>query len=624
MLPPACEVSMGNMADELEKLAGLMERGLVTREEFEIRKRALLSDPGPSPVPDTLAVGLEQTADVTTGLASIGAYKVLGTIGEGGMGSVYRARHRNDAQAERQGGDVAIKVMHSQLSRTPGFQERFEREATLGLRLDHPGLVRFHDLIVDGGTLALVMELVDGEPLSKVIEQRGPLPTIEAVGLFQGILSAMAYAHDQGVVHRDIKPDNVIVQRDGAPRILDFGIAKAEGRGGTRTGVGMGTLSYMAPEQIQDAKNVGISADIYALGTSLYEMLAGRLPWAAALSDFDLMKVKTRGGLVPLRTVRPDLPPDLLGALDVALATDPESRFPSASAFAHALGLELDAGRVGAEQDSDAAVASSPPERPPAVVEEVAPPAPPAVSPAPPPAASEPPGAESPEAEPPAAEPPQAEPPEAAPSAPPREGRTGLWLGLSVLGLVVVVVVAGVFGPDRSDSSEPAIPEPATAEPVVPASLRPLELRSATASSAAEPDDDITYGAAQAIDGDRDTWWQEGKDKDGKGEWLKVDTHGWQVHTIELVPGLGKVDESGELWPRNNRLARVQIDLSDGSYWAPEPLPDEDRWHVIELEPPVRVEWVRIKILDVHPGLDTDGQRVHNSGISEVRCLGLE
>jgi serine/threonine protein kinase len=589
---------MGNMTDELEKLAGLMDKGLVTREEFEARKRMLLSNPGPSAVPDTVAVGLEHTAELTTGPSSIGAYEILDTIGEGGMGEVFRARHRNEAQAERQGGDVAIKIMHAQLSRTPGFQERFEREATLGLRLEHPGLVRFFDLVIDGGTLALVMELVDGDSLSDVIAQRGAIPADEALALFEGILSAMAYAHARGVVHRDIKPDNVIVQRDGAPRILDFGIAKAQDKGATRTGIGMGTLRYMAPEQIEDAKNVGAPADIYALGMTLYEMLAGRLPWGQSLSDFELMKAKTQGGLVPLGEVRPDLPPAILGPIAVALATDPEARFPSASSFASALGLELDAGPEPPADTPTKAPAASP-EKPP---------------PADPPAQAEP-G--------PASQPAVSPPVEPAPTATPG-GRNGPWFGLGFAALLIVAVVAVVVGRDGSDPGESISPAPPDPTPTAPPAPRPLPLRSASASSEADAGAGTVRGAAQAIDGDRDTWWQEGRAKDGRGEWLKLDAHGWEVHAIELVPGLGKVDESGEQWPRNNRLAKVQLDLSDGRYWTPEPLPDEDRWHTLQVDPPARVDWVRVKILDVHPGFDADGEPVPSSGISEIRLLGFE
>ena len=195
------------------------------------------------------------------------------------MGTVYRGRHRSPEIAARQGGEVAIKVMHPHIARNESFAERFEREASLGLKLDHPGICRVHDLVVDGGVLALVMELVEGEPLSELIgTTTGPIPWGRAWPMLEQLLDSVTYLHAQGVLHRDIKPENILVGSGGQLKLLDLGIAKDAGSGKTKTGVGMGTVDYMAPEQHTDAGKVDERADVYALGMTLYEMLAGRLP----------------------------------------------------------------------------------------------------------------------------------------------------------------------------------------------------------------------------------------------------------------------------------------------------------------------------------------------------------
>ncbi len=323
---------MASITAELERLAALLEKGLLTREEFEHQKASLMASPsGTFNVP-------AHPSNPNKLQEAVGAYKLLETIGRGGMGMVYRGRHRTGTIARRQGGDVAIKVMHAQYGHDPNFQERFEREASLGLILDHPGIVRVHDLVVDAGTLALVMELVDGRPLSELIGKiTGPIPWSRAAPMFQLLLEAAEYAHSKGVVHRDIKPENIIVTPTGQLKVLDFGIAKEMGSGATRTGTGMGTVDYMAPEQYTDAKNIDHRADIYALGMTLYEMLAGRLPWEPGAPEFTVLNKKAEGEIPSPTEFYPEIPNLVVNALHKAISVNPTHRFATATAFLGAL-----------------------------------------------------------------------------------------------------------------------------------------------------------------------------------------------------------------------------------------------------------------------------------------------
>ena len=282
--------------------------------------------------------------------ANVGAYRVLGAVDEGGMGRVLRARHRTELIAERQGGDVAIKVMHPQLALKDSFRARFEQEATVGLKLKHPGIVRVHDLVVDGDLLALVMELVDGLPLSKVFAGR-KVPPLQVLELVRQIAEALDHAHEAGVVHRDLKPANVMVDGSGEARVLDFGIAKEhDGGTGTRTGMGMGTVAYMAPEQYRDAKRLDRRADVYALAMMAYEMLAGRLPWDEPLSEFELLRRKADGDLPGVRVHASGLGPAVEEVLSMGLASEARERFATATAFSNALQSAIAPGAQGPQR----------------------------------------------------------------------------------------------------------------------------------------------------------------------------------------------------------------------------------------------------------------------------------
>jgi serine/threonine-protein kinase len=226
--------------------------------------------------PLVAAVGYRPEADPLIGKVVDGRYEVESVIGEGGMGSVYCVRHR--ALEKR----FALKVMRADLATEGELAARFIQEAKAAAAIGHPNIVQ----ITDFGQLPtrapyFVMELLDGTPLSKLIRKGGPLPAGQAVRVLQQAASALSAAHAAGVVHRDLKPDNIHITAAGAVKILDFGVAKMAGRGRlTRTGMVFGTPHYMSPEQASGG-DVDHRADIYALGIIMYEMFTGRVPFEA-------------------------------------------------------------------------------------------------------------------------------------------------------------------------------------------------------------------------------------------------------------------------------------------------------------------------------------------------------
>jgi predicted Ser/Thr protein kinase len=202
--------------------------------------------------------------------------EILGLIGRGGMGAVYKARQRTLDRV------VALKVLPPQAAAAPGFSERFNREARALARLNHPNIVVLHEFGQAGGLPFFIMEYVEGVNLRQ-LEQSGRLPAAQALAIIPQICEALQFAHDAGVVHRDVKPENILIDKAGRVKIADFGIAKLAGAdaadvGVTATGQAVGTPHYMAPEQMVSPESVDHRADIYALGVVFYEMLTGELP----------------------------------------------------------------------------------------------------------------------------------------------------------------------------------------------------------------------------------------------------------------------------------------------------------------------------------------------------------
>jgi serine/threonine protein kinase len=268
---------------------------------------------------------------------SLGSYRVLGLVGAGGMGTVVRARHVEEGWATRQGGDVAIKLVHAHLAADPTFRERFFAEADLGRRLRHASLVPTWDVVVDKQWLGTVMSFVEGTPLTGSV-RAGGLPLEEVLTLLGPIGAVLDHLHEQGIVHRDVKPANIVVRKDGTPVLLDLGIAKdtREGESHTRAMTAMGTSAWMAPEQA-DAKHVDGAADRYAFGLMSYALLTGTMPWDAHTSEARIIARKFSGDLVPLSAARPGLPPHVHTAVTAMLSVNPSDRPATCRAFLAAL-----------------------------------------------------------------------------------------------------------------------------------------------------------------------------------------------------------------------------------------------------------------------------------------------
>jgi len=268
---------------------------------------------------------------------TIGQYKFLRLLGEGGMGAVYCARHQNEYIAKRRG-DVAVKLIHPHLLQDRSLRSRFEQEAGLGMSIEHPNIAKVIDYVEEGEMVAFIMEFVEGVELREKL-QPGGLDVQTVAKYLKPIAEALDYLHTQGIVHRDLKPGNIKIREDGSPVILDFGIAKEskenQDRSMTRTGTAMGTEAYMAPEQM-DAKHVDGRADQYALALMAYELLSGSLPWSEGTSSAMVTAYKMMGRLSPLTDVSKHRG-GVSDAVMCGLSLDPRSRFGSCVAFVDAL-----------------------------------------------------------------------------------------------------------------------------------------------------------------------------------------------------------------------------------------------------------------------------------------------
>jgi len=270
------------------------------------------------------------------GAPELPGYKILGVLGRGGMAIVYKARQLCSKRL------VAVKVIDGTLADSEEIAARFRQEQALGSRLpgspegSHPNLIDVYHSGRASGCPYLVMEFVAGDNLDEFVGRYGPLPVAEACELIRQAALGLQHLHEHGLVHRDVKPSNLMLTPDGRVKVLDLGLARDLHESGeveriTLHGQCLGTLDYMAPEQCIDAHSADIRADVYSLGCTLYHLLAGQAPFARPgyESAFQKMKAHVEAAVPPIQERRPDVPEGLAITLERMLAKDREGRFAS-------------------------------------------------------------------------------------------------------------------------------------------------------------------------------------------------------------------------------------------------------------------------------------------------------
>src|SRR6476646_3973177 len=262
-------------------------------------------------------------------------YELESEIGRGGMGIVYSAR---DKRLKRH---VAIKVLPPELAFRADIKSRFLREAETAAQLNHPNIVPIYTVEEKDNLVFFVMALIAGENLGTHLSHTGAMAPVEVRRILREVAEALAYAHHRNVIHRDIKPDNILLDSDsGRAMVTDFGIARALTDSGdsrlTATGMAIGTPAYMSPEQSAGDRAIDGRSDLYSLGVVGYQMLCGQTPFVASNTPSMLVKHLSERP-IPVDERWPDLPPDLSRAVMLCLEKDPNDRFPNAAAFAVAL-----------------------------------------------------------------------------------------------------------------------------------------------------------------------------------------------------------------------------------------------------------------------------------------------
>ncbi len=311
-----------------------------------------------------------QSDEPQRGTVLSGKYELHSVLGKGGMGVVFRGTHLGTDRP------IAVKVLRRELLADPTLAKRFMREAKAAAALQHPNVVDVLDYGVDpDGTAFQVLELLEGESLGEHLQRKGTIPVDVTLSLVLPVIHALATAHARGVIHRDLKPDNIFLARNAhgriVPKLLDFGIAKLLPKEGsasstlaTRAGTAIGTPAYMSPEQARGTADVGTTTDIWAIGVILFECVAGRIPFEAETGSILMARIIMEQA-PSLASVAPEIPAPIVAVIDRALASHSARRWPTMTELANALrdaALESDIAvpPVGA---SDTAPMSRPPPR---------------------------------------------------------------------------------------------------------------------------------------------------------------------------------------------------------------------------------------------------------------------
>lgn len=318
----------------------LLEKGFVTKDQLEqilqIRKRAREQGEQPLGILPLIRkkeyVNEDELNEITEAVdlrlisQKISGYKLTEKLGEGSMGEVYKAVQMSMDRT------VALKTIHTNFVDRENFVERFKREARIVASLNHPNILIGYDFGEGEGLYYFVMEYVDGETLKERLKREGPLDIDEAIDMLLQMARALEHAHKHDLIHRDVKPDNIMITGDGIAKLCDLGLAKGTSAGQsnelTKTGQTLGTPYYMSPEQVEGAKHVDIRTDIYGLGTTFYHALTGEVPYDGE-SMGEIMKQHMKGTYKPPSEIREDIPGDLEKVIGTMMARDLEDRYES-------------------------------------------------------------------------------------------------------------------------------------------------------------------------------------------------------------------------------------------------------------------------------------------------------
>lgn len=271
------------------------------------------------------AARLADSASDLLDAPEIPGFELLAKLGQGGMGAVYKAKQISMGRV------VALKILPEHLARDPLFVERFRREAQSSAKLDHPNVVRGIDVGESNGVHYFAMEFVDGKSVQDILDERGKLSVADALRIAHDVAVALVHAQEHHMVHRDIKPDNIMVTSKGVVKLADLGLAKQtdEQSAMTQTGSGFGTPYYMSPEQARNAKYVDGRSDIYALGASLFRMITGKVPYEGETA-MEVLLSKEKGLAPKASALNPDVPKAINPLLDKMMAKDPARRHQKA------------------------------------------------------------------------------------------------------------------------------------------------------------------------------------------------------------------------------------------------------------------------------------------------------
>ncbi len=251
----------------------------------------------------------------------IGDYELVSKVGQGGMGSVFKARQISTGRT------VAFKVLPPSFATKQNLVARFKREVRILLALKHENIVEGFDAGQVGNLHYLAMEYVDGRPVTEMLAREGRLDAQRTLGIVMATARALAYAHSKGLIHRDVKPDNILLRSDGVVKLCDLGLARQQADVGfTMIGTKLGTPKYMSPEQVTGVKTIDGRTDVYSLGATAYYLLTGSVPHDAA-SGTMIMAAQLTGTIAPVREVLPDADPHLAAVIEHCLEKKPEDRY---------------------------------------------------------------------------------------------------------------------------------------------------------------------------------------------------------------------------------------------------------------------------------------------------------